>query len=120
MDKPRVAGLVILCLLAGQADALDGGTLRIKQADGTRATIRLAGIDAPEKAQPFGRAAGRRLAAICLGKRVGADARKIDRYGRTVARIRCDGHTVDLANVPALGFDEVEAIIRDANPGHAV
>ena len=29
-------------------------------------------------------------------------------------------YTVDLANVPALGFDEAEAIIRDANPDHAV
>ncbi|HLN24332.1 MAG TPA: PD-(D/E)XK motif protein [Patescibacteria group bacterium] len=29
-------------------------------------------------------------------------------------------YTVDLANVPALGFDEAEAIIRDANPGHVI
>lgn len=29
-------------------------------------------------------------------------------------------YTVDLANVPALGFDEVEAIIKDSNPGYAI
>lgn len=29
-------------------------------------------------------------------------------------------YTVDLANVPALGFDEAEALIKDANRGHAI
>ncbi len=29
-------------------------------------------------------------------------------------------YTVDLANVPALGFEEAEAIIKEANSGHAI
>ena len=68
----------------------DGDTLRIRTAEGT-VVVRLAGIDAPEKRQPFGRAASRDLAEICLGKQADADARKKDRYGRTVARLRCEG-----------------------------
>jgi endonuclease YncB( thermonuclease family) len=69
----------------------DGDTVRIRLADGTRDELRLAGIDAPERKQPYGHAAGRRLAALCLGKTVEADGRKRDRYERLVARIRCEG-----------------------------
>jgi hypothetical protein len=29
-------------------------------------------------------------------------------------------YTVDLANVPALGFDEAKTIIKNANPSYAV
>lgn len=79
--------------LTGTAERItDGDTMRIRSADRTTTTIRLAGIDAPEKKQPYGRAAGRRFAALCLGKSVEADFRATDRYGRTVARVRCDGN----------------------------
>jgi endonuclease YncB( thermonuclease family) len=85
----------VAAALSGTAERIsDGDTMRIRSADGTRTTIRLAGIDAPEKDQPFGRASGRRLSAICLGKPVEAEVRATDRYGRTVARVRCDGEDV--------------------------
>jgi endonuclease YncB( thermonuclease family) len=90
---------LVLCLAGAPAFALsgtvervaDGDTLRLVAPSGQRTTIRLAGIDAPEKSQPFGRAAGRRLAALCLGKEAEAAFRATDRYGRTVARVFCDG-----------------------------
>lgn len=72
----------------------DGDTVRIRLHDGGRADLRLAGIDAPEKAQPFGRASGRRLAALCLGRATEAEVRDIDRYGRPVGRLFCEGNDV--------------------------
>jgi micrococcal nuclease len=85
-----LSGLAPASDLAGVAERIsDGDTMRIKAPDGTKTKIRLAGIDAPEKSQPFGRAAGRRLAALCYGKNVEADFRDFDRFKRTVARVRC-------------------------------
>ncbi len=72
----------------------DGDTVRMRLLDGGKADLRLAGIDAPEKAQPFGRAAGRRLAALCLGKPAEADWRDTDRFERPVGRLFCEGRDV--------------------------
>jgi endonuclease YncB( thermonuclease family) len=72
----------------------DGDTVRMRLIDGGKADVRLAGIDTPEKAQPFGRAAGRRLAALCLGKMAEADWRDTDRFERPVGRLFCDGRDV--------------------------
>lgn len=72
----------------------DGDTVRMRLLEGGKAEIRLAGIDTPEKAQPFGRAAGRRLAALCLGRAAEAEIRDTDRFGRTVGRLFCDGRDV--------------------------
>lgn len=49
--------------------------------------IRLAGIDAPEKKQPFGNASKERMSELVFGKDVRVDDRKKDRYGRTVGRV---------------------------------
>ena len=82
-------------LLEGMVERVkDGDTVRLRLAGGERADVRLAGIDTPEKAQPFGRAAGRRLAALCLGRRAEADRRDTDRFGRAVGRLFCDGRDV--------------------------
>ena len=53
--------------------------------------MRLAEIDAPEKAQPFGARSKQSLSNLCFGKAVSIDSRGNDRYGRTVARINCAG-----------------------------
>lgn len=50
--------------------------------------IRLADIDAPEKAQPHGTVATRALAALVLNKRVEVDTVATDAYGRKIARVR--------------------------------
>ena len=57
--------------------------------------IRLAGIDAPEKDQPYGDAATRALTALVLNQRVALDTLATDVYGRTIARIRLDEVQVD-------------------------
>src|SRR5215470_127229 len=49
--------------------------------------VRLAGIDAPEKAQAFGERSKQNLSALVFGKDVRADCNKRDRYGRDVCRV---------------------------------
>lgn len=54
--------------------------------------IRLAEIDAPEKAQPFGTKSKQALSVLCFGKLAEVTPQTKDRYGRTLARVKCDGH----------------------------
>ncbi|MFT5449608.1 MAG: endonuclease YncB(thermonuclease family) [Gammaproteobacteria bacterium] len=65
----------------------------VKVADGDTITIlvgteqhriRLQGIDAPERKQPYGKASGRSLSALVAGKQVRVEYDKHDRYGRIV------------------------------------
>lgn len=73
----------------------DGDTITVFDADQRRVTVRLAGIDAPEKLQDFGPQAKQELTQLCLDKPTQAEVRTTDRYGRTVARVRCN--EVDVA-----------------------
>ena len=61
------------------------------------ALIRLQGIDAPERKQPYGRTSGRSLSALVAGKQVRVEYDKRDRYGRIIGVVwvrspdtRCD------------------------------
>jgi endonuclease YncB( thermonuclease family) len=79
--------------LAGEVISItDGDTLTILDR-GARTThkIRLAHIDAPEKAQPFGNRAKQALSAICFGKQARVAVLEMDRYGRNVGVLSCDG-----------------------------
>jgi hypothetical protein len=69
----------------------DGDTLRAIDERKAEQRIRLAGIDAPERGQPFGNVARKRLAALTMGKAVAVDVEDRDRYGRTAARLKADG-----------------------------
>ena len=66
--------------------------------------MRLAGIDAPEKAQAFGERSKQNLSQLVFDKDVRADCYKRDRYGRDVCRVwvtpsdcRSCGLTLDVA-----------------------
>lgn len=69
----------------------DGDTMTVLL-ENEPAKIRIAEIDAPEKAQPFGSKSKQALSALCFGKLAEVVPRTKDRYGRTVARVKCDGH----------------------------
>lgn len=69
---------------------IDGDTIDVLH-DGRPARVRLLGIDAPEKGQPFGKAARRHLAALAALKDVEVKAQTLDRYGRTVGEILLPG-----------------------------
>jgi endonuclease YncB( thermonuclease family) len=81
----------------------DGDTLTVLDADKRQHIIRLDGIDAPEKAQPFGNVSKRHLSDLAFGREAMAECHKVDRYGRNVCRVIVDGADVCLAQVQA-GF----------------
>lgn len=69
----------------------DGDTLTILHASNTQFKIRLAAIDAPEKAQPFGQRGKQKLSDICYGKSAIVKVVSLDRYGRSVGDVACAG-----------------------------
>lgn len=73
---------------------LDGDTVLIRRAGGL-VKIRLAEIDAPEKAQPFGAESTRSLSGMVLGKTVQVDSQATDQYGRMVAHLSINGLDVN-------------------------
>ncbi|MEN9761110.1 MAG: hypothetical protein RI906_936 [Pseudomonadota bacterium] len=103
--------LLVFALAAGSAWAetltgkvtsvADGDTLTLTVNAGQRFTIRLAGIDAPEKAQPFGTAAAKHLSARVLNRIADVEFHKQDRYGRLVGKVVVDGVDVNLEQVRA-------------------
>jgi endonuclease YncB( thermonuclease family) len=80
---------LLLCVVVGISDG-DTLTARCKT-ERTSATIRvrLAEIDAPEKAQRFGRRSRQHLSDICLRKAAEIQPVSTDSYGRTVAHVTC-------------------------------
>ena len=77
----------------------DGDTITILDSSNTQYKIRLAGIDAPEKKQPFGNVAKKSLSDMVYGKQVSVDYNKQDRYGRTVGKVIVDGVDANLEQV---------------------
>lgn len=76
----------------------DGDTLTVL-ADNTPHKIRLAEIDAPEKKQAFGERAKQSLSDLCFDRQATVSPRVTDRYGRTVARVSCQGMDASLHQV---------------------
>ena len=66
----------------------DGDTITILNAENKQTKIRLYGIDAPEKAQDFGNKSREKLASLVAGKNINVMVMDIDRYGRSVGRIK--------------------------------
>ena len=65
----------------------DGDTLTVLDESKTQHKIRLAGIDAPEKGQPFGTKSRENLAAKVFRQTVRVEVIDVDRYHREVGRI---------------------------------
>ena len=61
--------------------------------------MRLAEVDAPERPQPHIQASRRNLDSLCRDRPVEIRKVRADRYGRTVARVRCDGVNVSWRQV---------------------
>jgi len=77
---------------------VDGDTLIVREGR-HRIDIRLANIDAPEKKQPYGERSRQSLASLCYGKEAEVWPESIDKYGRTVAIVSCDGIQVSREQV---------------------
>ena len=61
--------------------------------------VRLAGIDAPEKAQPFGSVSKNHLSDRVFGRLVTVEWTKKDKYGRVIGRVIADGEDVCLNQI---------------------
>lgn len=76
---------------------VDGDTLVFLSATGRKMTLRLAGIDAPEKSMPYGDLATKTLIQLLAAEDVTVLATKTDRYGRTIATVFSQAGDVNLA-----------------------
>jgi hypothetical protein len=99
--EPRIEAAVWLVVILGlwlgiaHAEELtgkvirvaDGDTLTILDASQAHHTIRLAGIDAPEKSQPYGAEARENLIRLAEGKDARLDCQKTDRYSRKICKV---------------------------------
>lgn len=77
----------------------DGDSVTVLDAQKTQYKIRLAGIDAPERAQAYGQKAKESLSDLVFGKAVEVAWSKQDRYGRIVGVITLAGMDINLAQV---------------------
>ncbi len=141
----RYLGIVLIFLflpalsLAAQfkvTRVTDGDTIKVTN-NGTTATIRLVGIDAPEKSrrkhqpgQPYSKKSTKLLGNLVLNKTVDIKSYGEGWYGRTLGVVHVDGMNVNLEMVkeglaevyrgrPAKGFDnepyyKAEAEAREA------
>ena len=74
--------------LTGRVVAVaDGDTITVLDAAQRQTKVRLSGIDAPEKKQPYGTRTKQHLAGLVFGKVVEVDWKKHDRYGRIIGTV---------------------------------
>lgn len=69
----------------------DGDTVVILGSGNVQHKIRLMGIDAPERGQPYGKASGRHLSELMAGNHVAVEYKKRDWYKRIVGKIILSG-----------------------------
>jgi endonuclease YncB( thermonuclease family) len=77
----------------------DGDTVTVLDGNHRQYKVRLAGIDAPERRQPFGDRSRQALAAMVFRQHVAVEWHKTDRYGRLVGVVRISGRDVGLEQV---------------------
>lgn len=73
---------------------MDGDTVLVLR-EHAKLKIRLANIDAPEKAQPYGKQSRQSLIELVGKKTIQVDSQAVDQYGRTVAVLHADGRNVN-------------------------
>ena len=79
----------------------DGDTITVLDENRKQHKIRLGGIDAPERSQPFGQKSKAHLASLVFGRTVEVESNKKDRYQRTVGKVTINGQDANLAMIVA-------------------
>lgn len=105
----RAIWVLLLFVSVARAETLDGyvvavsdgDTITVLDAKRQQYKIRLAGIDAPEKAQAFGERSKRHLAVLVFNKQVTVEWDKFDRYRRTVGKVLVNGTDANLEQIKA-------------------
>lgn len=69
----------------------DGDTLTIFTKNNQQIKVRLSGIDAPEKAQPFGKKSKQFLARLAFQKQATVNVETKDRYRRSIGKVVIEG-----------------------------
>lgn len=107
MKKLFFAGLIFTFSFVANADVItgrvvgiaDGDTITVLDVTRTQYKVRLAGIDAPEKSQPFGSASKKSLSDLVYGRQVEVDWTKHDRYQRIVGKVMINGIDANLEQI---------------------
>lgn len=105
--KVRLAATLLLlsatchaATLSGEVVGVaDGDTISLQTADKVQRRIRLDGIDAPERTQPYSQTAKRSLSAMVYRQQVTAECSRRDPYGRDVCKVLGNGRDVGLAQI---------------------
>ncbi|MBI5790690.1 MAG: thermonuclease family protein [Rhodocyclales bacterium] len=74
-------------LLGKVVEVVRGDIVVVEDGAKSRHTVRLAGIDAPDLKQAFGKESRRGLADLLQDRRIAVERRKQDNYGRIVGRV---------------------------------
>jgi len=77
----------------------DGDTIKVLKSGNEQVKIRLAGIDCPEKKQPWGTKAKHAISDLVAGKTVMIEVIDIDRYQRIIGRVFLNDINVNRALV---------------------
>lgn len=77
----------------------DGDTITLLMPGNIQEQVRLGGIDAPEKRQPFGQVAKTSLSDLVFGQTVVVEANKRDRYKRLIGKVQLDGVDINLVQI---------------------
>ena len=101
------AATLIAVSLSASADTLygrvvavaDGDTVTVLDNDHRQHKIRLMGIDAPEKKQPYGSRSKQSISDLVFNRQVQVEYDKTDKYGRTVGKIIVNGIDANLEQV---------------------
>ena len=86
-----ISGLVV--------QVANGDTITVLDAQMRQHKIRLAGIDAPEKAQAFGRRSQESLAELVANRSVIVETHKRDRYERFVGKVLVEGRDINVEQI---------------------
>lgn len=100
--------LIVLCnsvlaesYIARVISIADGDTVTVLDADNRQHKIRLVGIDAPEKHQPFGNVSRMNLGKLVHRRTVTIETNKRDKYKRELGKLVLDGKDINLEQVRA-------------------
>jgi len=104
--KFLITGLLLVLPFA-QADTRTGKVVKVTDCDtvtvldssNTQHKVRLQGIDAPERKQPYGRKSGKYLSEVVSGQVVVVDWSKRDRYGRIIGKVLLDSQDMNLRQI---------------------
>lgn len=77
----------------------DGDTITVLDSSNTQYKVRLSGIDAPEKKQPFGNVSKKSLSDLAFNGQANVYWHKKDRYQRLIGKVYVSGIDVNLEQI---------------------